>query len=503
MRKIYVLWITIIILTTLSNCRMTLPNVEDKEPNIEDNETKPTIQTSFGIDYIDYDNQLYDDFFDPQSVVEIKIDIEESELALIQSDYDYYHQIGSKSPIYRKSDVTIIVNGKTFFYEETGIRMKGNTSRTSFYNPDEGMYDMIHFKISFKETFDDELKYENPKVWTNPEDRALRKNRLFAGMEKLDLKWNRPKDETYTREYWTYEMFRFYDVMAPRITPVNLKLNYRGTFENFGIVYAIETVDEQFLEKRLASKHLGGDLYKVGWDHQYGGSLTLDTLDRIGVEDENKSYFPVYDLKTNKKNSDHQRMRNLILKLNSDEKVENLVNIDYYITFEAVSYLSGNPDDLRNHFNNYYIYFLKDTDLAVFIPYDYDRSFGINHDWNPTGHSMTKYSPYTHRTTMGEGNNQINPLILKTVARGSGQTKLIQDYRSLILDMIDSKFFDYDAFEKVYDMQRLKYEDLTDYSIDRLKDKGIRFNKHEMFNMAVKTYMQQKVATVNELIDSY
>jgi len=41
---------------------MTLPNVEDKEPNIEDNETKPTIQTSFGIDYIDYDNQLYDVF---------------------------------------------------------------------------------------------------------------------------------------------------------------------------------------------------------------------------------------------------------------------------------------------------------------------------------------------------------------------------------------------------------------------------------------------------------
>src|SRR5690606_3693811 len=102
-----------------------------------------------------------------------------------------------------------------------------------------------------------------------------------------------------------------------------------------------------------------------------------------------------------------------------------------------------------------------------------------------------------------EGNNQVNPLILKTVARGSGQTKLIQDYRSLILDMINSKFFDFDAFEKVYDMHRLKYADLTYYSIDRLKDKGIQFNQHETFNMAVKTYMQQKVATVNELIDSY
>ena len=42
---------------------------------------------------------------------------------------------------------------------EVGVRMKGNTSRTDFYSDDEGMYNLVHFKLSFGETFDEEEYY--------------------------------------------------------------------------------------------------------------------------------------------------------------------------------------------------------------------------------------------------------------------------------------------------------------------------------------------------------
>lgn len=502
MRKIFLVMLTVILSTTLSECSFSSPIIEDKNPDNEDKEPE-IIETNHGIDYIQYDNDLYDEFFDVDSIIEIKIDIEASELAAIQSDYEAYSSMGSKSPIYRMSDVTITVNGDEYFFEGVGIRMKGNTSRSSFYSTQEGIYEMIHFKLSFNQTFDDETTYTNPINWDDIEVRQARKDRLFAGMEKLDLKWNRIKDESYTREYWTYEMFRSFGVMAPNITPANLKINYNGVDENFGIIYALETIDDVFLEKRLAEKHLDGDLYKVGWDHQYGGNLTLDTLDRIGIEDEETSYFPVYDLKTNKKTSDHSLMKNLILKLNNENDPESLVNISYYIAFEAVSYFSGNPDDMRNHFNNYYIYFLKDTNLAVFIPYDYDRTFGINHDWDPTGNAMTSYSPYTHRTTMGEGNNQINPLILKTIARDSGKTDIIQKYRTLLLEISTSKFFDINAFYAVYDKHYTKYHMLTNYSLEHLSHNSISFNQIGSINMPVSEYMDKKINTLTQLIDSY
>src|SRR5690554_6030010 len=156
-------------------------------------------------------------------------------------------------------------------------------------------------------------------------------------------------------------------------------------------------------------------------------------------------------------------MKNLILKLNNENDPESLVNISYYIAFEAVSYFSGNPDDMRNHFNNYYIYFLKDSNLAIFIPYDYDRTFGINWDWDPTGNAMTSYSPYTLRTTMGGVNDQINPLILKTIARGSGNDEVIAKFRLKVLEGLESKFFDINEFYKVYNIHKSKYQNLTHY----------------------------------------
>ncbi|WP_025724420.1 CotH kinase family protein [Acholeplasma granularum] len=495
MKKIFSFILSLIVLF-LIGCN---PNSNILIPD----ENLDNIDYTHGLEHNTYLDSLYNDFFNPNSTVEIKIDIEPSELALIQSDYEYYSSIHSKSPIYRKSDVTFKVNGVSYEFLEVGIRMKGNTSRTSFYNDSDGMFDMIHFKLSFKETFDDEDEYINPKVWENNTLRTERKNRRFAQMEKLDLKWNRTKDETYSREYWTYRMFESHGVLSPNITPVNLKINYNQTEENFGVVYALETIDELFLEKRLNEKHLGGDLYKVGWNNLFGGELTTRTLEAIGIEDEKISYFPVYDLKTNKKTSTNELLIHMIETLNASNDFEDIIHINYYLAFEAISYLVGNPDDLRNHYNNYYIYFLKDSSKAIFIPYDYDRTFGINWDWDPTSNAMTSYSPYSTNTTMGGINDQVNPLVLKTIARNSSNIDYIETYKEMIIDAVNSKFYKPNEFENIFNIHKNKYNNLTDYSLNKLSDKSIDFNYNETFNMPFNTYREKKLETLRNLINSY
>lgn len=47
-----------------------------------------------------------------------------------------------------------------------------------------------------------------------------------------------------------------------------------------------------------------------------------------------------------------------------------------FLMYEALTFLAGNFDDLRNNGNNYYLYFVSGTNYAYIIPYDFDRCFG-------------------------------------------------------------------------------------------------------------------------------
>jgi spore coat protein CotH len=408
----------------------------------ENNPPVNTDEIKQDIEYVTYQETVYDSLFDINNHIRFDIIIDDSELSLLQSDYEYYTSIASKSPIYRKCHLTVAINETIYQFEEVGIRMKGNTSRTDFYDESIGLYNLIHFKLSFGETFDDETYYETPKVWESDEARDARKDRTFGGMEKIDLKWNKNFDQTHLREHWANDMFSAYGILSSKLNLSQVRMTVHGVAENLGVYNIIEDVDESFLEKRLAEKHLGGDLYKVGWDNEAGGELTLRTLSKIGKEDEDKSYFPVYDLKTNKKTSDNGRLINLINAVNDvNSDLDEVVDMHYYLTYQAACYLIGNPDDTRNHYNNYYIYFLADTRKAIFIPYDFDRCFGITKDWNPTGDGMISYNPYTKMTTMGGCDDQVNPLILRTVVKKADAIYLAK-YHDLILSMVSSKFYD-------------------------------------------------------------
>ena len=170
----------------------------------------------------------------------------------IQQDYDNYASRGSKSPIYRMADMIVTITESdgeenTYTIPQVGVRMKGNTSRTSFYNDHEGMYNLVHFKISFQETFDEVEYYGSDALSWNEAEREERKDRTFATLEKVDIRWNRNDDTTYIRENYSYDLYREFGVLAPHTNLFSLDIGD----DHAGVWVIYEPIDKIFLEKKF------------------------------------------------------------------------------------------------------------------------------------------------------------------------------------------------------------------------------------------------------------
>jgi spore coat protein CotH len=398
---------------------------------------------------------LFYDFFDQKNHISIKLDISNSELKKIQKDYEKYSSMGSKSPIYRMADMIVTItkpdgSAKRYTVEQVGVRMKGNTSRTSFYSDNDGMYNLIHFKISFGETFDEEEYYgSSALVWENDEAREARKDRTFATLEKIDIRWNRNDDTTYIRESYAYDLYREHGVLAPHTNLASVDIGN----DHAGVWVVYEPIDKIFLEKNLPEDALGGDLYKLGWTSE---GATFTSFSSYGVEDEDKCQFFVYDLKTNKKKSTHQSLKNLISTLNSSnlskEKFASVVDVENFMYYAAVSYMVGNCDDLRNNYNNSYVYFRGDTGQMMVIPYDMDRGLGIN-VWNPTGHGMTKEDPF-NKKALGNNSDQRSPLFLKSVCQGGF---FVNEYTEALKEVDGSEMLTNAYFTECFNLAKELY----------------------------------------------
>ena len=455
---------------------------------------------------------LYGRLFDLNNHISVDIDMPETELQKLQQDYEAYRAQGSKSPIYRMATVTITVtdaDGTTAYrIPEVGVRMKGNTSRTDFYSPDEGIYNYIHLKLDFQQTFDDAGYYgSDAKVWDSKEERKFRKNRTFATLEKLELRWNKCWDSSYLRETYAYELFRSEGVLAPMS---NLSsLDWSGI--HMGIYTIIEPVDEAFLEKRLPKSELGGDLYKCGWSYE-GASFT--SLDSIGIENEDKGEFYAYDLKTNKKTSQHEALKNLIRFLNSGnvtrESFAEVVDLERFLSFAAVSYFLGNPDDLRNNYNNYYLYFLKSSGKAVFIPYDFDRCLGITYEWDPTGNGVTEDDPFTDTVAAADHGKyaaQRNPLFNHSVVKGG---LFVGDYAKTLESVAKNPLLQPETFDGYFIRARELYKGEVQPGKVLHNANGRPFSfvnvEDAAGNLSFRTYIRKKMTTYQKCmkdLDSY
>ena len=214
-RKIISAVMAALMIMTAGGCGSSnkdIPSSADNSRYIS--ETKDNGNVTDGKEYdidnggLPYDEEtVYNQLFDINNKVEIDVDISDDELAKMQSDYNRYDNMGSKSPIYRKCDLKISITSdgvkNTYIIRNTGIRMKGNTSRTAFYDSNSGVYSLIHFKVNFTETFDDEQYYGGDSDYDLDIDKEKQQNRTFATLDSMEIKWNQTSDSTYVREYYT------------------------------------------------------------------------------------------------------------------------------------------------------------------------------------------------------------------------------------------------------------------------------------------------------------
>ena len=465
------------------------------------------------------DELVYEALFDEDATVSVNLMMSDAEWKKLDADYTRFAAMGGKSPIYRMAtsvtvDIESDVGNYYCYYNEVGVRMKGNTSRHNFYG-NNGIYNAIHMKLSLKETFDDVddgYTAAELKDWKGDDAaRAFRKNRTLGGMEKIDLKYNSTADETYIRELYAMKMFRENGIYAPKITLCKLTAPNSGA-SNLGVYRIHEPIDEQFIVRRRIDGNEVGDLWKCTWGRSStGADMTADNMDaNIGVEDELKNEFYAYDKKTNKKKDkvtgkrDFSSMKNFLTAINeSDPDFERYIDTDYFAKFEAVNYILGNPDCIRNHANNYYVYFRKSDGKAIIIPYDYDRCLGSK-QWDCyNGMSGSEITPFTRRTTLDGGLR--NPLYLRLIVKGAptSEGSVLMRYRNELLDLAENdllKAENFDAFKNSY---KTRYAETVRTAISGNAGNALAFDSATTGNISFANYISAKLSVLRNNIDNY
>ena len=277
--------------------------------------------------------------------------------------------------------------------KNVAIRAKGNTSLTSVEAYGNNRY-------SFKVEFD----HYDP-------------SNTYYGLDKLCLN-NIIQDNTYMKDYVSYQMMSGFGVDSPLCSYVYLTVNG----EDFGLYLAVEGVEESFLERNYGNDY--GELYKpdsmsmgggrgngAGFDpgilgeagnqqenlNGHDGKINRgipgmeagkspggpdkmvmgsDDVSLIYTDDEYDSYSNIFDhAKTEITDSDKDRLIASLKKLNEAETLETVVDIEEVIRYFTVHNFVCNFDSYTGSMiHNYYLY-EKDGQLSM-IPWDYNLAFG-------------------------------------------------------------------------------------------------------------------------------
>lgn len=145
-------------------------------------------------------------------------------------------------------------------YKNVGIRAKGNTSLSSVAAYGNDRYS---FKIEF-DHYDDTKNY--------------------YGLDKVSLN-NIIQDNTYMKDYLSYQMMGYFGVDAPLCSYTYITVNG----EDWGLYLAVEGVEDSFLERNYGSD--SGELYKpdsmsMGGGRGNGGEFDMEEFkEKVGGED--------------------------------------------------------------------------------------------------------------------------------------------------------------------------------------------------------------------------
>ena len=451
----------------------------------------------------------YLEFWHPETELNMRIVASKAVLELIE-ECGFYNQ--KYADCYFPVTLEVKMNGKRFVYYEVGMRLKGNTSRTQFLDPDTNDFiKSLSFKLSFNELWDKAIydTFNLRKKWTetdNPEW-LVRDERTFMGdvdrkygMKKIDIKWNKSADPSLVMQPFVFSFFQRHGLISQNSTLTTLKMNNT----RFGIVTVNEPIDKHLLRRYFNKKGAAGELYKVGWGQPspdegwVKGSLRYEDLrfddhgnliERaiIGEEDKFNGYEPGYDAKEFDAKSPNpfakmitlmETLKNIEGKSVSEAKtmLEAVVDMNSFLRYAALCYLTGNPDDMRNNGNNYYVFFNpNEGNKAYFIPYDYDWSLNIK--WDGVG-DMSRLGPFHSKQQGNDRSWQENRLFWATLIDKNDHPHrapaydipMSTDYRNAYLDLLrtfnaDSQYSD-TYYNVVYNTYKATYGNKTASDLD-------------------------------------
>lgn len=428
--------------------------------------------------------QDYLNFWDVDTKLDVAISISQANLMAIET----YGQEknGQFNDYYFPATVELTIDNEIFTFEEVGIRQKGNIfSRGPFLNESGRLQSPFHFRMSFDQTYDEPFygPLNIQKTWQALDPAyQVRKTRRLFGMKTLEFKWNRSNDPSMVNQVYASKLFKHHGVVTPHSTLTMVSLQTENQGHDVGIYTINEAIDEIFIGRHFPRAYANGDLYKA----LYPNELLLNQMaelnpttneyeflsSKVGVENTEEFYHPTYDLKTNRRTSQHTALMNLVKTLATmnrlstpSEKLTALnrvVDIDKFLMYVAVSYLTGNPDDMRNNMNNTYIYFDSLTNKAHFIPYDLDWSLGLTWDQEIT-EKMAKKSPLSTRNSFDQTIR--NPLYWYTILTGQQNEATLypmvgnyrETYSNLVLEIYLQEPFSISAYQSLYQTKSQLY----------------------------------------------
>jgi hypothetical protein len=386
--------------------------------------------------------------------------------------------------VYFPANLSLTVGGRLYSFPEVGVRMKGNTSRQEFCSESGSISQPSHFKVSFKATFDGDIYNQSAFLpfkhdWSSDASGlAARKSRRLFDMEKIDLKYL-PRNlvsptPCYSQEMFVYDRYRAAGLLASSAKWAKVHLQTGSDSKDYAYEI-VEDLDKVFLKRHFSASEAKGDLYKCVYNGMgkadYSRENAVGKNDgaqetqarvangKIGVEDNYAGYHPIYDLKTNDNGelSDFSKMAHFINRVWLARYrgaplafLSEVLDLDWFLKYEAVAYLFGSVDDQRNNYNNFYLYFRPSDGKALYIPYDNDYSLGTVYN----SIDVANFAPYK---TTGNDDGDVASLYFATflpyssssassVALAYSQAEMKTTYANNIKVFVSQKFLDPSAY---------------------------------------------------------
>jgi len=184
----------------------------------------------------------------------------------------------------------------------------------------------------------------------------LAKGQTFHGLTKIHLN-NSVQDSSYLCEQLARELFAEAGVPCPRAGQAFVKLNGR----NLGLCVLVEGANKTFVKQNFDSAR--GNLYDGG----SGGDVTKALEADSGEHPENRS-----DLTNLVKAAREPDPTNRLARM------ENVLDVERFITFAAIEALLVHWDGYAIGCNNYRVFHDTSRGKMVFMPSGMDQLFGVS-----------------------------------------------------------------------------------------------------------------------------